>query len=138
MANFLISEIMKRNVLLSFLIQVFLVCGFFLMSYPMRAQDVSKSPAALPDEVNKIVSVSCIPCHTSEGGLMSKTKLNFTVWNNYSPDKQKEKAAKMYSKLSKGEMPPKSAREKKPELIPTREQVEIIKKWSESFTVDTK
>ena len=39
----------------------------------------------------------------------------------------------MYSELNKGEMPPKKAREKNPDLIPTKEQIEIIKKWSESF-----
>ena len=47
---------------------------------------------------------------------MSKAKLNFTEWTNYSPEKQKEKAAKMYSELNKGAMPPKAAREKRPEL----------------------
>jgi hypothetical protein len=69
---------------------------------------------------------------------MSKTKLNFTEWTNYSPEKQKEKAAKIYSEINKGSMPPKMAREKRPETIPTKDQVEIIKKWSESFTADKK
>ena len=69
---------------------------------------------------------------------MSKAKLNFTEWTNYSPEKQKEKAAKMFSELNKGAMPPKTAREKRPELIPTKEQVEIIKKWSESFLSESK
>jgi hypothetical protein len=35
-------------------------------------------------------------------------------------------------------MPPKKAREMKPELIPTKDQIEIIKKWSESFPADKK
>ena len=64
---------------------------------------------------------------------MSKSKFNFTEWTKYSPEKQKEKAAKMYSEINKGAMPPKKAREKNPEKIPTKEQAEIIKKWSESF-----
>jgi hypothetical protein len=64
---------------------------------------------------------------------MSRTKLNFTEWTNYSPEKQKTKAAKMYEEINKGDMPPKKAREKRPETIPTKDQVEIIKKWSESF-----
>lgn len=69
---------------------------------------------------------------------MSKAKLNLTEWANYSPEKQKEKAAKMYSELNKGAMPPKKAREMKPELIPTKDQIEIIKKWSETFPGDNK
>jgi hypothetical protein len=35
-------------------------------------------------------------------------------------------------------MPPKMAREKKPETIPTKEQIEIIKRWSDSFQVAAK
>jgi hypothetical protein len=42
----------------------------------------------------------------------------------------------MYSRLDKGEMPPKKAREAKPETIPTREQIETIKKWAESLKTE--
>jgi hypothetical protein len=69
---------------------------------------------------------------------MAKSKLNFTDWSNYSVEKQKEKAGKMYSEINKGAMPPKMAREKKPETIPTKEQIEIIKRWSDSFQVAAK
>ena len=72
------------------------------------------------------------------GRINVKAKLNFTEWTNYSPEKQKEKAAKIYSEVNKGAMPPKAAREKRPELIPTNDQLAILKKWSESFTADTK
>ena len=63
---------MKKTAVLSFLIPGFLVFSFLLMSFPAKAQDASKTPATLPDEVNKIVTVSCTPCHTSQGGLMSR------------------------------------------------------------------
>jgi Haem-binding domain len=129
---------MKKITFVSFLISGFLVFNLFILSFPAKAQDASKTPATLPDEVNKIVTASCTPCHTSQGGLMSRSKLNFTEWTNYSPEKQKEKATKMFSELNKGAMPPKMAREKRPETIPTKEQIEIIKKWSESFPSDSK
>jgi mono/diheme cytochrome c family protein len=129
---------MKKTVIASFLIPALLIFSLFLLSFPASAQNASKSPVTLPDEVSKIVTASCTPCHTSQGGLMSRTKLNFTEWANYSPAKQKEKAAKMYSELNKGAMPPKGAREKHPELIPTKEQAEVLKKWSESFPADNK
>jgi mono/diheme cytochrome c family protein len=129
---------MKKITFISFLISGFLVFSLFILSFSAKAQDASKTSAILPDEINKIVSVSCIPCHTSQGGLMSRAKLNFTEWANYSPEKQKEKAAKIYSMLNKGAMPPKMAREKRPETIPTKDQIEIIKRWSESFPSDSK
>ncbi|HEX7493811.1 MAG TPA: heme-binding domain-containing protein [Bacteroidales bacterium] len=128
---------MKKTSFTSFLIPGFLILGMFLLTSPVKGQEAANTAQALPDSINIIVSFSCVPCHTSQGGLMSKAKLNFTEWTNYSPEKQKEKASKMFSELDKGAMPPKSTREKRPELIPTKEQVETIKKWSESFVSDS-
>jgi mono/diheme cytochrome c family protein len=129
---------MKKSLVFSFLIPCFLFFSLILICNPANSQDAAKASATLPDSINKIVTNSCTPCHTSQGGLMSKSKLNFTEWTNYSPEKQKEKAAKMYSEINKGAMPPKAAREKRPESIPTKDQIEIIKKWSESLTADKK
>ena len=129
---------MKRINVAGLLIPGSLVFGLILLNLQASGQESLKSVTTLPDEVNKIVSVSCMPCHSSNGKLMSRAKLNFTEWTKYSAKKQKEKAAKMYSELNKGDMPPKSAREKNPETIPTKQQVEIIKKWSESFPSDNK
>ena len=119
---------MLRSLLLAL---IFMIPGMFFLNFSVLGQETSGESPALPENVNKIVSFSCVPCHTSKGGLMSRTKLNFTEWTQYSPSKQKEKAQKMYSVLKKGAMPPKSARENRPEIIPTPDQVEIIKKWSE-------
>jgi hypothetical protein len=130
---------MKRIYLSLLLSPISLLFGLLVLSLPVNCQVLSKNVSSLlPDEVNKIVTVSCSPCHTSDGGLMSKSRLNITEWTKYSPEKQKEKAAKMYSEINKGTMPPKKARENSPGKIPTREQAEIIKKWSESFPSDKK
>jgi hypothetical protein len=115
---------------LIFNISVFVL---FLCSPCLRGQEAGKSSPVLPDSVNKIVSVSCVPCHTDKGGLMSKARLNFSSWTQYSVAKQKEKADLMDSVLQKDKMPPKEAREKRPEIIPTKEQKEIIKRWAESL-----
>jgi hypothetical protein len=112
---------------------LFLCIGNMFLNQSVNAQDTSKLSSALPLNISKIVSVSCMPCHSSTGGFLSKSKLNFSEWEQYSPDKQKKKAEKMYHELNKGAMPPKSARENNPSIIPTKEQIEDIKKWSESF-----
>lgn len=125
---------MKKIVVVPRLIAGSLFLGLFLFNSTATAQNSVKTVSAIPDDVSKIVTASCTPCHTSNGGLMSKAKLNLTEWTSYSPEKQKGKAAKMYYEVNKGAMPPKKAREKNPELIPTKEQTEIIKKWSESFS----
>jgi hypothetical protein len=114
----------------------FLVSGLFIINSSASGQEPSKESPALPDNIATIVNVSCVPCHTRNGGFMSRTKLNFSEWTQYSPKKQKEKAEKMYSELKKGDMPPKSVRETRPELIPTDEQRETIKKWADSLKPD--
>lgn len=109
---------------------------FFCMA--ANGQATTKLVASFPDNVNAIISASCTPCHTNDGGSMAKSKLNFSNWANYTPEKQKAKAEKMYSELNKGDMPPKAARKKRPDLIPTSEQIDIIKKWSETFASSKK
>jgi hypothetical protein len=122
---------MKKSATL--ILTLFLFSGLFLLNRTVAAQETSKVSAALPDNINKIVSVSCVPCHTNTGGFMAKGKLNLNVWAQYSPEKQKDKAEKMYSKMNKGSMPPKAAREARPEIVPTTEQIGAVKTWSESF-----
>jgi hypothetical protein len=126
-------EIMKHSVIFSAGASPFLIFIFLIFYLPSMGQEAPKVSAPLPDRINKIVSVSCMPCHSSNGGLLSRTKLNFSEWSDYSADKQKKKAAKMYKELKKSAMPPKEARENNPDIIPTKEQIEIIKSWSDSF-----
>ncbi|MCX6255519.1 MAG: heme-binding domain-containing protein [Bacteroidia bacterium] len=129
---------MKKAAISSLSVLVFLVFGLFLLSLSVTGQITSKASPALPDNINTIVTASCMPCHTSKGGLLSRGKLNFTEWTQYSTEKQKEKAEKMYTVLIKDTMPPKSVRETRPEIIPTKEQIEIIQKWAESIKSDEK
>ncbi len=112
---------------------LFLVYIFLTSWSRVTAQEASETSPPLPGNINLIVSESCMPCHSSKGGLLSRTKLNFNEWTNYSAEKQKKKAAKMYKELKKGAMPPKDARENNPDIIPSREQIEIIKSWANSF-----
>lgn len=112
----------------------FLALALLFVNQSAKGQVNTKLVASFPDDVNKIVSVSCTPCHTDKGGTMSKAKLNFSAWEKYSPEKQDEKAKKIYSELDKGKMPPKAARQKRPDLIPSAEQVAVIKKWSDTYS----
>lgn len=111
----------------------FLVFIFMLSVRGVICQDTPRSAVPLPDNINSIVSNSCMPCHSSKGGTLSKSKLNFNEWTNYSAEEQKTKAEKMYKELKKKEMPPKDARKENPEIIPTKEQIRIIKDWAASF-----
>lgn len=124
---------MKKSAASSFSGVLFLVPGLLLLNFSASGQESSGKSPALPDNVNKIVTVSCMPCHTGKGELLPRLKLNFDKWTQYSPSNQKDKAADMYSVLNKGIMPPKSVREIRPDIIPTKDQIDIIKKWAESL-----
>lgn len=124
---------MKNSTRPSLSLLFLIFAGLLFPAFTVKSQESPQESPALPENINKIVTVSCMPCHTSTGGMLSRGKLNFTEWTKYSVEKQKEKAAKMYSELKKEAMPPKSARETRPEIIPTKDQIDIIKKWSESF-----
>jgi hypothetical protein len=80
---------MKNVTISSLSTLVFLVFGMFLLSFSVTGQVTSKVSPSLPDNINTIVTASCMPCHTSKGGLFSRGKLNFTEWTQYSPEKQK-------------------------------------------------
>jgi hypothetical protein len=114
-------------------IHLFLILSFLLFSFAAAGQDTSNLSARLPDNIDKIVSVSCMPCHSSSGGMLSRSKLNFTEWTGYTAEKQKKKAQQMYKEINKNAMPPKDARETNPDIVPTKEQIEIIKSWVDSF-----
>jgi hypothetical protein len=115
-----------------------MVSAFVFIGLVANGQDKPKVDPSIPDSVNVIVSASCTPCHTSEGGLMARSKLNLSVWSTYSPEKQKEKAVRMYNQVDSAKMPPEKAREKNPELIPTPEQIAVIRRWSESLPAGSK
>jgi hypothetical protein len=110
------------------IIFIFLVLGLSAIG-----QESPKVSASLPVRISKIVSISCMPCHSSTGSMLSKAKLNFTEWGDYSLEKQQKKSAQMYKELNKSAMPPKDARENNPGIIPTSDQIAVIKSWADSL-----
>jgi len=124
---------MKKSIINALFIPALMVIFLIGLSTQIRGQELSKSSQTLPADVNKIISNSCMPCHSAKGGLLSRSKLNFDEWAQYSAEKQKSHASKIYSEVSKKKMPPTDVRETRPDLIPTTEQVEVIKKWKDAF-----
>lgn len=124
---------MKKPVSSSPLVFPFIFILLLFLNFSLSAQDTTTVSLSLPDSINAIVSVSCMPCHSDAGGAFSRPKLNFDKWTQYYPDEQKEKASLISAEVNNGGMPPKSTREKSPEKIPTKEQAVVIKNWSEAL-----
>jgi hypothetical protein len=89
---------------------------------------------SIPDDLNVIFKNSCMACHSTGGKVMAMSKLNFSDWNNYTPDKQANKADAICKIITKGAMPPKSFLEKTPEAILTASQKDMICKWSKTLS----
>jgi mono/diheme cytochrome c family protein len=87
----------------------------------------------IPENINKIFQTSCMPCHGDNGGRFPKSRLYFSRWAGYGTAKEVEKASLICSTIRKGKMPPKSVRDSKPELVPTKEQVDLICAWAETL-----
>jgi len=90
----------------------------------------SESSAAIPDDVKAIFKTSCMPCHAEGGKNMAMSMVNFSKWKEYNSDKQAKKASKICNAVTRGSMPPKGFSESNPDAVLTKDQKEMICKWS--------
>lgn len=124
----LIKLLSSKRMLLQILLMVLLV-NVQIAS----GQTTQKQTIVIPDDINAIFNNSCMSCHGVKGGILSLAKLNFAKWERYGAAKETERASKICDMLSAGKMPPEKFRKLNPELIPTKEQIELICKWAESL-----
>lgn len=118
---------------------LFAMILFFLLATQQSAgQKAVISSPAMPDNLNKIFANSCKPCHFNNGSGMAMVYVNFDDWTKNTPEKQASKAAKINKMVSSGKMPKASEVKKRPDIVLTNDQKEMIKKWSETFTADKK
>jgi mono/diheme cytochrome c family protein len=99
----------------------------------VSGQTVNERISPIPANINKIFQTSCYSCHGSNGKVLPMLKLNFSKWDEYGAAKEAELASAICSVITRELMPPKSIRQSKPELIPSKEQTEQICKWAESI-----
>ena len=127
------SIIMKNlNYLLS---SAMIIAGLFLL-YPNQGygqKAVKKLADPIPENVFKIFEKSCMGCHATNGNSIAKSMLNFDKWQQLKPKKAIKKAGSICSAVSSEFMPPKSVRKAKPELLPSKTDIEAICKWAESL-----
>ena len=129
---------MKKTIMITITSTLLLA---FMMITPVKAQTDSKpidSLKSVPVEVFAIFKKSCIGCHSDPGKIKPLEKLNFSKWDELSAEKQAEKAKAMCDEVTKGEMPPKKAREKYPEAIPTADELKTLCDWMQSMQIGEK
>ena len=91
-----------------------------------------KPEMTIPDEINEILKASCFGCHsTSARNEESKETLNFELWGDYRITKKIGLLEKIGTVIGEEKMPPEKFLEKRPERKLTKEQSDLIVKWSE-------
>lgn len=117
-----------------------LMTGLFLMSfalYPTVGQTVKKDSvvqkpiSTIPTEVNAVFANSCLKCHGETG--RARPALDLSKWEAYTAEMKAHKAKEILATISNGSMPPKGFINANPGAAVLKEQVELIRKWSESF-----
>jgi hypothetical protein len=123
---------MKRSKLLTASTLLSMMLFLFIASQRAAGQAPVSSPP-LSDEMGKFFSGHCTPCHYNNGEKMAMFMVNFDDWTKNSPERQYEKAQKITKMVSSGKMPKKSEVKKRPEIVPTKEQIEMVKAWAATF-----
>ncbi|MGB8489774.1 MAG: hypothetical protein WCE64_01820 [Bacteroidales bacterium] len=114
----------------------FIVCAVLMVAPVVAGAQQTKVPTPMPTEIKSIFKKSCMECHGKDGRLFARWKVNFSRWEDYSADEKAKKSFMICSILSDGKMPPKKVREQKPDLVPTKEQVDMICKWADSLKLN--
>jgi hypothetical protein len=103
---------------------------------PMKAQGVQKEAEKfkpVPADVTAILEKSCIGCHSDDGGTLAKMHVNFTKWNEYSPEEQASTGQDILKIVTKGKMPPKKFLKNNPEAKLTEAEKTTLLKWAEAL-----
>jgi hypothetical protein len=121
----------KIFVLTSFLI-VLNLTGIVSLANTNVQDKENPVSATMPEDIYKIISSSCTDCHAKGGKKSAMSHVNFSEWDNYSPEKKADKAADMVKMLQKKKMPPKLTGTHP--IKSNNAQIETIAKWAESLS----
>ena len=111
------------------------VAVLVLVAGTALGQNVEKkdSVSTIPAEVASLLKPACMTCHSNEGRDKPKSKVNFSVWEQYSPMEKKLLASSITDEFKKGSMPPKRFLESHPESALTESQINQIVAWCDAL-----
>ena len=88
----------------------------------------------IPENVKAIIDNKCYDCHSSESNnKKGKMKLNFDKLGSLKVYKLVGKLDNISEEVTEGEMPPKKAIEKYPQLKLTQDEINTLSKWANEY-----
>ena len=124
---------MKKKLLNSLFVIVIISAFAINYSFNIATINPNSTTSVMPDSLMHIFKRACMDCHSDGGNVMAESKVNFSKWNEYSSDKQSQKANKICNVLSEERMPPNGWRKANEKSIPTKKEVNDICKWATSL-----
>jgi mono/diheme cytochrome c family protein len=100
-----------------------------------QTPEKSKPMSSIPAELNTIFTTSCLKCHGTGGGSYVLSRVDFSKWDEYTADVKAKKAKAITDAVANGSMPPKSYVNANPKAALLKDQIDLIHKWSDTFTV---
>ena len=98
--------------------------------------DLKENITSIPAEIQTILEKSCYDCHGESGKGMALSRVNFSNWDKYSPEKQTQKAEAICKVVTNRSMPPKGFVKSHPDAALTQEQIASICAWSKTLKTD--
>jgi hypothetical protein len=145
---------MKKGGKVSLVIIVILIVGFGIIQLiPVNLTNPPvESDIQAPPEVKAILKTSCYNCHSHEtvwpwyskvapvSWLLAndanegRSKLDFSTWNRYRPEKQITLVDDALKEIKEGDMPPWYYTLKHPEAKLSLDKIKILEAWAQDYT----
>jgi cytochrome c5 len=97
---------------------------------------VQKPKSSIPTDVNAILTNSCARCHGDNG--RARPALDLAKWEEYTAEMKAQKAKEAMRTIDNGSMPPKGYLNANPSAALNKDQVALLRKWSESLALPKK
>lgn len=128
---------MKKSILPLSVILVLAIATAWQIPYQ---QSVDSTPVGqdtlsinCPDNIKAILERSCYDCHSNTAGNpVSKGKLNFSNWGEYTSAKKISKLEKICTEITENKMPKKKYLKKHPESKLSDADVTAICEWTQA------
>lgn len=102
------------------------------------AQKDNDAGKPIPSEVKIIFEKSCPGCHTEPGNTKALSHINFSKWDNYSPEIQAAKAIEICNFVTKKQIEDEKLKKERPANAPTSSEIKTICDWAQSLQAPDK